>query len=175
MLMFFNYRIRSAYNHQSPVAFTSVNNIKCKVKKSKAKSSEVKQTLLLWCGLVERYPIWGPARERAGVLDSQAPVHKYPDNFWKRRFSPPFSKKSTRIPHRVCVMLLVYDERHRRIRKPPFSAFSKISTLKSVFEKMRFPCGRYVKPLKKKSPFSNKKGHVWTGPSCLSVKIWVIS
>ena len=90
--------------------------------------------------------------------------------------------KHDNIPHRVCVMLVVYDERHRRIRKPPFSAFSRIFTLKSVFEKMRFPwpfspdtCGRYVKPLKTKYPFSNKKGHVWTGPSCLSVKIWVIS
>ena len=90
--------------------------------------------------------------------------------------------KHDNIPHRVCVMLVVYDERHRRIRKPPFSAFSRISTPKSVFEKLRFPwpfspdtCGRYFKPLKKKSPFSDKKGHVWTGPSCLSVKIWVIS
>ena len=48
-------------------------------------------------------------------------------------------------------------------------AFSKIST--EVFEKMRFrwpfssdTCGRYAKADEKKSPFSSKKGYVWTGP-----------
>ena len=50
-------------------------------------------------------------------------------------------------------------------------AFSKISTLERVFEKMRFgwpfssdTCGQYAKADEKKSPFSSKKGYVWTGP-----------
>ena len=51
------------------------------------------------------------------------------------------------------------------------SAFSKISTLERVFEKMRFgwpfssdTCGGTPKRIKKKSPFSSKKEYVWTGP-----------
>ena len=73
---------------------------------------------------------------------------------------------------------VVYDVLHHRIRKPPFSsaharvneklAFSKISTRESVFGKMLFHRilvnGRSNR--RKKYPFSNKSGYVWTGPAC---------
>ena len=58
-------------------------------------------------------------------------------------------------------------------------AFSKIST--EVFEKMRFrwpfssdTCGRYAKADEKKSPFSSKKGYVWTGPKfCITFVFFI--
>ena len=69
--------------------------------------------------------------------------------------------------------------RSHLIEKP---AFWKISTLESVFEKMRFgwpfsldSCGRSVGQTGgEKSPFSNKNGYVWTGPNsyCFFAGLW---
>ena len=77
--------------------------------------------------------------------------------FWKRRVFLPFSKKIrlqkyririvfgrphendkqrkyNSIPHRACVMLVVNDVLHHRIRKPPFSSSTR-KQVASVFKK----------------------------------------
>ena len=111
-------------------------------------------------------------------MSDQGPVHKYPDIFENRDFFPSvFEKlrvhtlkwwKDDCIPHRACVMLVVYDVSHYRIWKLPFSS---VFTKSQIFWKDAFSvtvCAGCVWTIgqtgEKVSAFKNKNGYVWTGP-----------
>ena len=91
------------------------------------------------------------------VLATFRPLPHLPGHFENGNFFLRFQKISNRfcpstwkqhsIPYGACVMLEVNDVWHHRIREPPFSSvhtqtknpvFSKIFTLESFFEKIRF-------------------------------------
>ena len=112
------------------------------------------------------------------MLD-QGPFHKYPDIFENKDFFPSvFEKlrfhmlkqwKDDCIPHRACVMLVVYDVSHYRIWKPPFSSvFTKSQSFwkDAVFFGDRLRRMRVDdRPDRRKNlRFQNKNGYVWTGP-----------
>ena len=113
-------------------------------------------------------------------MSDQGPVHKYPDIFENGDFFPfryVFKKlrvhmlkrwKDDCIPHRACVMLVVYDVWHYRTWKPPFSS---VFTKSRSFWKDAFSVTVYAGYVwtvgqtgEKISAFKNKNGYVWTGP-----------